>query len=182
MVSGRQPKLDAELFTAVTLEPLSRDRGYRLLLKELDTNRIDTEVANELLSRANGIPLHLRELARHALESKMLKRRDDSVEATASWQPQSLPVQLSDMLSRRLSGLDDDDHCLLESASVCGDTFDPEDVAHLANTIADMQLRYVVITSVDRDDLRDGGAGHFVACIQAIRERSPNTQIEILVP
>ena len=59
---------------------------------------------------------------------------------------------------------------------------DQQEPQHLANTIADMQLRYVVITSVDRDDLRDGGAGHFVACIQAIRERSPNTQIEILVP
>jgi lipoic acid synthetase len=45
-----------------------------------------------------------------------------------------------------------------------------------------MQLKYVVITSVDRDDLRDGGAGHFVACIQAVREISPQTRIEILVP
>jgi lipoic acid synthetase len=45
-----------------------------------------------------------------------------------------------------------------------------------------MGLRYVVITSVDRDDLRDGGAGHFVACIQAVRELSPDIQIEILVP
>ncbi len=59
------------------------------------------------------------------------------------------------------------------------DTAEPE---HLALTIADMALRYVVITSVDRDDLRDGGAGHFVACIEAIRERTPATKIEILVP
>jgi lipoic acid synthetase len=53
---------------------------------------------------------------------------------------------------------------------------------NLATTIAAMRLNYVVITSVDRDDLRDGGAGHFVACIQAVREKSPKIQIEILVP
>ena len=45
-----------------------------------------------------------------------------------------------------------------------------------------MGLRYVVVTSVDRDDLRDGGAGHFVACIEAIRALNPDTRIEILVP
>lgn len=59
---------------------------------------------------------------------------------------------------------------------------DTNEPAHLAQTIADMALKYVVITSVDRDDLRDGGAGHFVACIQAIRAQTPNTKIEILVP
>jgi lipoyl synthase len=53
---------------------------------------------------------------------------------------------------------------------------------NLAKTIAAMQLNYVVITSVDRDDLRDGGAGHFVQCISQVRERSPKTQIEVLVP
>ena len=59
---------------------------------------------------------------------------------------------------------------------------DAEEPEHLAQTIAALELRYVVVTSVDRDDLRDGGADHFVRCIQAIRERSPQTQIEILVP
>ena len=59
---------------------------------------------------------------------------------------------------------------------------DPEEPAHLARAIAQMGLRYVVITSVDRDDLRDGGAGHFAACIQAVRERVPATKIEILTP
>lgn len=53
---------------------------------------------------------------------------------------------------------------------------------HLADTIQAMGLNYVVITSVDRDDLRDGGAGHFAACIQAIRQQTPATKIEILVP
>ncbi|HID49243.1 MAG TPA: lipoyl synthase [Chromatiales bacterium] len=53
---------------------------------------------------------------------------------------------------------------------------------NLAQTIAAMGLNYVVITSVDRDDLRDGGAGHFAACIAAIRHHSPSTGIEILVP
>ena len=53
---------------------------------------------------------------------------------------------------------------------------------HLATTIADMGLKYVVITSVDRDDLRDGGAAHFVECIQKTRALSPNTKIEVLVP
>jgi len=62
------------------------------------------------------------------------------------------------------------------------DPLDVNEPMSLANTIAQLKLKYVVITSVDRDDLRDGGAGHFVACIQAIREKSPQTQIEVLVP
>ena len=53
---------------------------------------------------------------------------------------------------------------------------------HLAQAIEKMQLKYVVITSVDRDDLKDGGAGHFSACIEAIRSRTPEVKIEILVP
>ena len=52
----------------------------------------------------------------------------------------------------------------------------------LASTVADMGLKYVVVTSVDRDDLRDGGAQHFVDCIAAIRARTPSTRIEILTP
>jgi len=59
---------------------------------------------------------------------------------------------------------------------------DAEEPLHLAQTIAALQLRYVVITSVDRDDLRDGGAQHFVDCIRAVRARSPQTRIEVLVP
>jgi lipoic acid synthetase len=59
---------------------------------------------------------------------------------------------------------------------------DAEEPANLARTIAALHLGYVVITSVDRDDLRDGGAQHFVDCIRAVRERSPATRIEVLVP
>jgi len=59
---------------------------------------------------------------------------------------------------------------------------DAEEPRHLAETIAAMKLKYVVITSVDRDDLRDGGAQHFVDCIRAVRELSPATRIEILTP
>jgi len=59
---------------------------------------------------------------------------------------------------------------------------DVDEPVNLARTIAALRLRYVVITSVDRDDLRDGGAQHFVECIRAVRERSPRTQIEVLVP
>lgn len=62
------------------------------------------------------------------------------------------------------------------------DPLDPDEPLHLANTIAQMGLRYVVITSVDRDDLRDGGASHFTACIQAIRGKLSTIKIEILVP
>ena len=62
------------------------------------------------------------------------------------------------------------------------DTLDTKEPQHLADTIAKMKLRYVVITSVDRDDLKDGGASHFVACIDAIRQQSPTIKIEILVP
>jgi lipoic acid synthetase len=59
---------------------------------------------------------------------------------------------------------------------------DAEEPSHLAQTIARLRLKYVVITSVDRDDLRDGGAQHFVDCIRAVREQSPSTTIEVLVP
>jgi len=62
------------------------------------------------------------------------------------------------------------------------DPLDPNEPAQLAAAIAAMQLRFVVITSVDRDDLRDGGASHFVECIRAVRSESPRTHIEILVP
>ena len=59
---------------------------------------------------------------------------------------------------------------------------DADEPAHLASAIAAMGLKYVVITSVDRDDLRDGGAGHFVACIRSVRATSPTTTVEVLVP
>lgn len=59
---------------------------------------------------------------------------------------------------------------------------DAEEPRHLAETIAALGLSYVVITSVDRDDLRDGGAQHFVDCISEVRKRSPATTIEVLVP
>jgi lipoic acid synthetase len=59
---------------------------------------------------------------------------------------------------------------------------DTEEPQHLAQTIQNMGLQYVVITSVDRDDLRDGGAGHFVDCIRQTRELNPDLKIEILTP
>ena len=59
---------------------------------------------------------------------------------------------------------------------------DAEEPVNLAHTIAALKLRYVVITSVDRDDLRDGGAAHFAECIRAVRALSPQTRIEMLVP
>jgi lipoic acid synthetase len=62
------------------------------------------------------------------------------------------------------------------------DPLDPNEPINLANAIAQMGLRYVVITSVDRDDLRDGGASHFSACLKAIREKNPRITIETLVP
>jgi lipoic acid synthetase len=59
---------------------------------------------------------------------------------------------------------------------------DVNEPGHLADTVKALGLKYVVITSVDRDDLRDGGAQHFVDCIRAVREASPATRIEILTP
>ena len=59
---------------------------------------------------------------------------------------------------------------------------DADEPLHLADTIAKMALKYVVITSVDRDDLRDGGATHFKNCIDAIRSTTPTVKIEILTP
>src|SRR5882672_4331020 len=59
---------------------------------------------------------------------------------------------------------------------------DADEPRHLAETIALLKLKYVVITSVDRDDLKDGGAQHFVDCITAVRKASPQTTIETLVP
>ncbi|MCO5123156.1 MAG: lipoyl synthase [Rhizobacter sp.] len=62
------------------------------------------------------------------------------------------------------------------------DPLDADEPENLAKTIAALKLNYVVITSVDRDDLRDGGAAHFVACIERTRALSPRTKIEILTP
>jgi lipoic acid synthetase len=62
------------------------------------------------------------------------------------------------------------------------DPLDPLEPENMARTIARLKLKYVVITSVDRDDLRDGGSQHFVDCIRKTRELSPGTTIEILVP
>jgi len=62
------------------------------------------------------------------------------------------------------------------------DPLDADEPGNLAKTIAALKLKYVVITSVDRDDLRDGGAGHFVDCIREVRSASPATRIEILTP
>jgi lipoic acid synthetase len=59
---------------------------------------------------------------------------------------------------------------------------DVDEPRHLAESVANLKLRYVVITSVDRDDLRDGGAQHFVDVIRAVRDASPTTTIEVLVP
>ncbi|MES9857514.1 MAG: lipoyl synthase [Sedimenticola sp.] len=59
---------------------------------------------------------------------------------------------------------------------------DHQESVQLAEAVSAMQLKYVVITSVDRDDLRDGGADHYAACIAALRENNPKTRIEILVP
>ncbi len=62
------------------------------------------------------------------------------------------------------------------------DPLDTNEPGNLARAIKQLRLRYVVITSVDRDDLKDGGADHYVNCIQAIRTSSPDTRIEVLVP
>ncbi|CAN5500014.1 lipoyl synthase [soil metagenome] len=62
------------------------------------------------------------------------------------------------------------------------DPLDASEPLNLAKTVAALRLKYVVVTSVDRDDLRDGGAAHFVECIRLIREHSPATRIEILTP
>ncbi|NLJ62296.1 MAG: lipoyl synthase, partial [Alcaligenaceae bacterium] len=62
------------------------------------------------------------------------------------------------------------------------DPLDTEEPINLAKAIGAMRLSYVVVTSVDRDDLRDGGAAHFAECIAKVREHSPHTTIEVLVP
>ena len=59
---------------------------------------------------------------------------------------------------------------------------DPDEPGRLAATIRDMELKYIVLTSVDRDDLRDGGAGHFAECIDRVREVNPGIRLELLVP
>jgi lipoic acid synthetase len=62
------------------------------------------------------------------------------------------------------------------------DPVDADEPARLADAVAQLRLAHVVVTSVDRDDLEDGGAGHFVACMEALRSRSPETSLEILTP
>src|SRR5690606_32143954 len=71
--------------------------------------------------------------------------------------------------------------CAVKTAKNPG-ALDPFEPLNVARAIAEMQLDYVVITSVDRDDLPDGGAGHFAACIQQTRKHAPQTKIEVLIP
>ena len=63
-----------------------------------------------------------------------------------------------------------------------GVPLDPEEPTNVATAIAEMELDYVVLTSVDRDDVPDGGASHFAACIREIRKASPKTMVEVLIP
>jgi lipoic acid synthetase len=63
-----------------------------------------------------------------------------------------------------------------------GMPLDPAEPANVAAAIAEMGLDYVVVTSVDRDDLEDQGSGHFAACIQTIRAQNPHTLVEVLIP
>ncbi|MEE2752289.1 MAG: lipoyl synthase, partial [Myxococcota bacterium] len=63
-----------------------------------------------------------------------------------------------------------------------GPPLDPEEPQNVANAIAEMDLDYVVLTSVDRDDLEDQGASHFATCIESIRATSPKTMVEVLIP
>jgi lipoic acid synthetase len=71
--------------------------------------------------------------------------------------------------------------CMVKSGNPHG-TLDAFEPVKVADTIADLGLRYVVITSVDRDDLADGGAGHFASTIRAIKRRDPNVITEVLIP
>ena len=81
---------------------------------------------------------------------------------------------LGDICTRRCSFCD-----VAHGRPKAPDESEPES---LANAVREMGLRYVVVTSVDRDDLRDGGAGHFTRCIERIRALNPTTRVEILVP
>jgi lipoic acid synthetase len=62
------------------------------------------------------------------------------------------------------------------------DPLDPNEPINLATALGKMGLKYIVITSVDRDDLKDGGAEHFAKCVSAVRDNCPSTKVEILVP
>ncbi len=74
------------------------------------------------------------------------------------------------------------DFCDVPSGKPAANTPDPSEPARLATAVDDLDLDYVVITSVDRDDLPDGGAAHFADCIEAVADRNPETTIEVLIP
>lgn len=74
-------------------------------------------------------------------------------------------------------------HCRFCNVSKgCVEPVDPKEPQHLAEAVKKLGLKHVVITSVTRDDLEDGGAGHFAKTIKAVRELTPNTTIEVLIP
>ena len=58
---------------------------------------------------------------------------------------------------------------------------EPDEPEHLAAAVKDLELRYAVITSVTRDDLTDGGAGHFAACVEKVKEKNPGCMVEVLI-
>lgn len=71
--------------------------------------------------------------------------------------------------------------CAVDTAKT-GEPLRPEEPAELAEAVAELGLKYAVVTSVDRDDLPDRGAGHFSSCVRAIKERNPAVRVEVLVP
>ena len=68
------------------------------------------------------------------------------------------------------------------SSGAAGQPLDPDEPAKLADTVAELQLRYAVITGVTRDDLPDGGAAHIAACVGALRARVDGLRVEVLIP
>ena len=91
------------------------------------------------------------------------------------WQRQTATVMIMGDICTRSCGF-----CAVKTGKPI--QLDREEPAHVAEAISRLGLKHIVITSVDRDDLSDGGAGHFAETICRVKERCPNTQVEVLIP
>jgi len=132
---------------AMELGPLSPEDTMELLHRNMDGARLQTAVARQIVATAEGNPLFAEQLLQHLLETGAVQRKADLIEASATWDANSMPTQFGEVVERRLMGLDDGDRALLDAAAVDGREFDGAALAAaverpLLGVLRDLQRLY----------------------------------------